>query len=51
MKNCFRSATFVGSCDSISADGADVRRQTPNFWFGANRAFTAGRYVLTLFQS
>ena len=26
-----------------SADGAEVRRQTPNFWSGATRAFTCGR--------
>ena len=30
-----------GLRDRSSADGADVRRQTPNFWCGATRAFTA----------
>jgi hypothetical protein len=43
LKNCLRSATFVGSCVSISAEGAEVRKQTPNFCDGAKRAFTAGR--------
>ena len=44
-------ARLAGSAVRAAADGAEVRRQTPNFCVGATRAFTAGRYVLTLFQS